>query len=183
MRNLLASLGQQGTDAGAGASVGRQSRDKAYPLLNDLLETSVTIPMVRNASEEYIDGLLNYLPPAVLILSQQEAGQDEDGSSGDLVEPTADAAIAAKAAMSMADKKNLLEKVLRSPQFSQSLASLSMAIRDGGLPSIADALNIPVKNRGFLTGGAMPMGGGEAVEAFVEGVKTAVQEKLDKAKQ
>ncbi|CAK7230465.1 hypothetical protein SBRCBS47491_007594 [Sporothrix bragantina] len=181
VRNLLASLGQQGAGAGAGADAGAggQSRDKTYPLLNDLLETSITIPMIRNASEEYIDGLLNYLPPAVLILSQQ--GASDDG--GDLVEPTADAAIAAKAAMSMAEKKSLLEKVLRSPQFSQSLASLSMAIRDGGLPSISDALNIPVKNRGFLPGGAMPMGGGEAVEAFVDGVKTAVQEKLDKSKQ
>ncbi|CAK7226169.1 hypothetical protein SCUCBS95973_006108 [Sporothrix curviconia] len=185
VRNLLASLGQQGAGVGAGAGggadagAGGQSRDKSYPLLNDLLETSVTIPMIRSASEEYVDGLLNYLPPAVLILSQQETSED----GGDLVEPAADAAIAAKAAMSTAEKKSLLEKVLRSPQFSQSLASLSMAIRDGGLPSIADALNIPVKNRGFLTGGAMPMGGGEAVEAFVEGVKTAVQEKLDKAKQ
>ncbi|KIH86922.1 hypothetical protein SPBR_08260 [Sporothrix brasiliensis 5110] len=183
VRNLLASLGQQGNPGGgaggAGGAGAGQARDKTYPLLNDLLETKVTIPMVRNASEEYIDGLLNYLPPTVLILSQHEAGED----GGDLVEPTAETAAAAKAAMSMAEKKNLLEKVLRSPQFSQSLASLSMAIRDGGLPSIADALAIPVKNQGFLTGGAMPMGGAEAVEAFVEGVKSAVEDKLEKQKQ
>ncbi|CAK7206393.1 hypothetical protein SEUCBS139899_009185 [Sporothrix eucalyptigena] len=181
VRNLLASLGQQPLSSGAsaGSGAGGQSRDKSYPLLNDLLETSVTIPMIRNASEKYIDDLLNYLPPTVLILSQQEASED----GGDIIEPTAESAAAAKAAMSMAEKKSLLEKVLRSPQFTQSLASLSMAIRDGGLPSIADALAIPVKNQGFLTGGAMPMGGGEAVEAFVDGVKTAVQEKLDKQKQ
>ncbi|KJR84778.1 uncharacterized protein SPSK_09835 [Sporothrix schenckii 1099-18] len=183
VRNLLASLGQQGNLAGgtggAGGAGAGQTRDKTYPLLNDLLETKVTIPMVRNASEEYIDGLLNYLPPTVLILSQHESGED----GGDLIEPTAETAAAAKAAMSMAEKKSLLEKVLRSPQFSQSLASLSMAIRDGGLPSIADALAIPVKNQGFLTGGAMPMGGAEAVEAFVEGVKSAVEDKLEKQKQ
>ncbi|OAA66718.1 26S proteasome complex ubiquitin receptor, subunit Rpn13 [Niveomyces insectorum RCEF 264] len=173
VRNLLASLsGQQGF-ANDSSQAG-----KAYPQLNDLLETSVTIPMIRSASEDYLDSLLNYLPPAVLILSQNEAGGGDDG--GDLVEPTAEAAAAAKAAMNTAEKKNLLEKVLRSPQFSQSLASLSMALRDGGLPSIADALAIPVKNQGFLPGGAMPMGGGDAVEAFVEGVKAAVQEKLAK---
>lgn len=134
--------------------------------------------MIRGASEEYIDGLLSFLPPTVLILSQQGATED-----GDIVEPTAEAAAAAKAAMSIAEKKSLLEKVLRTPQFHQSLASLTMAIRDGGLPSISDALAIPVKNQGFLPGGAMPLGGGEAVEAFVEGVKAAVQEKLEKQRQ
>lgn len=185
VRNLLASLDQQGMGSAAGAgaaaagaaAAGQAPREKVYPLLNDLLETAVTVPMVRQASEEYIDGLLSYLPPTVLILSQQEAGEEE---AGDLVEPTTEAAAAAKAAMSLAEKKSLLEKVLRSPQFSQSLASLSMALRDGGLPSIADALAIPVKNQGFLAGGAMPMGGGEAVEAFVEGVKSAVVERLQK---
>ncbi|EFX02476.1 hypothetical protein CMQ_5837 [Grosmannia clavigera kw1407] len=172
VRNLLASLsGQQGIPS-------QERREKLYPLLNDLLEPSVTIPMIKSASEEYIDGLLSFLPPTVLILSQQDAIED-----GDIVEPTAEAAAAAKVAMSIAEKKGLLEKVLRTPQFHQSLASLTMAIRDGGLPSIADALAIPVKNHGFLPGGAMPLGGGEAVEAFVEGVKSTVQEKLEKQKQ
>ncbi|CAK7263115.1 hypothetical protein SEPCBS119000_000318 [Sporothrix epigloea] len=178
--NLLASLGQQNIGAGIGtnAGTGGQSREKIYPLLNDLLDTSFTIPMVRNASEEYIDSLLTYLPPAVLVLSQQNSGTEGVGSA----DHTADAALAAEASMSLSEKKSLLERVLRSPQFSQSLASLSMAIRDGGLPSIADALGCPVKNQGFLPQSSIPMGGGEAVEAFVEGVKSAVQEKLERSK-
>ena len=176
VRNLLASLaGPQGlpqTSTGAG-----QAAEKSYPPLNDLLETSVTVPMIRGANEEYIDSLLQYLPPTVIILSQQ---QDSEIDDGDVVDTSADAVAAAKAVMSLGEKKRLLEKVIRSPQFSQSLASLSTAIRDGGLPSISDALGTPVKNKGFLPGGAMPMGGGEALEAFVEGVKTAVKAKMDK---
>ncbi len=77
--------------------------------------------------------------------------------------------------MSVQQKKALLVKVLRSPQFHQSLSSLTMALRDGGLPTVADALGIQVENGGFLQGGAMPLGGGAAVEAFVEGVKKSVQ--------
>lgn len=182
MRNLLASLaGSQGgsqtqSQMQALAQARGQAADKSYPPLNDLLETSVTVPMIRTASEEYIDSLLSYLPPAVLILSQHHDSLDD----GDVVDTSADAVAAAKAAMSLGEKKQLLEKVARSPQFAQSLASLSTAIRDGGLPSIADALGTPVKNQGFLPGGAMPMGGGEALEAFVDGVKTAVKDKMDK---
>ncbi len=170
MRNLLQSLSQK-------------PKEKTYPLLNDLLEPPIALPMINSASEEYIDGLLNYLPPAVLILSKQATSEGMTDDNGDLVEPSAEAAAAAAASMTIFEKRDLLVKVLRSPQFSQSLASLSAAIRDGGLPSISDALAIPVKNQGFLPGGAMPIGGNEAVEAFVEGVKTAVQEKLAKQKQ
>lgn len=156
-------------------SANQQSPEgKLYPLLNDLLETSSTVPMIQAADEAYIDNLLNFLPPVVLVLAQQGAG-----SSGDAIEnePSSDSATAAIASMSIAQKRALLEKVLRSPQFHQSLASLSMALRDGGLPSIGEALGVKVENGGFVRGGAMPLGGGDAIEAFVEGVKKSVQEK------
>ncbi|KAI0889965.1 proteasome complex subunit Rpn13 ubiquitin receptor-domain-containing protein [Annulohypoxylon maeteangense] len=164
VRNFLNSL--QG--GGSGAS---QGDGKLYPLLSDLLTPPVTVPMARQAEEEQVDNLLSFLPPSVLILSQQ-ANQGDSTA-----EPTAAAIQAAREAMSLGQKKALLEKVLRSPQFHQSLASLTMAIRDGGLPSIADALSIKVKNGGYLRGSQMPLGGGDAVEAFVEGVKKTVQEK------
>lgn len=118
-----------------------------------------------------MDNLLSFLPPSVLVLSQQA---DQGDSTA---EPTAAAIQAAKEAMSLGQKKALIEKVLRSPQFHQSLSSLTMAIRDGGLPTIADALSIKVQNGGYLRGSQMPLGGGDAVEAFVEGVKKSVQEK------
>jgi hypothetical protein len=141
-------------------------------LLNDLLETSVTIPMLDAATDEYVDNLLGYLPPTVLVMSQQ--GEDADAISR---EPGAESVEAAKQAMSSDQKRALLKKVLRSPQFSQSLLSLTIALRDGGLPSIAEALGVEVENRGLVRGGAVPLGGGEAVEAFVEGVKRTVQKK------
>ncbi|KAI0383836.1 proteasome complex subunit Rpn13 ubiquitin receptor-domain-containing protein [Hypomontagnella monticulosa] len=165
VRNFLDSL--KG-GAGAGAN---QGEGKLYPLLSDLLTPPVTVPMAQLATEEQVDNLLSFLPPSVLVLSQQA---DEGDTTA---EPTAAAIQAAKEAMSLGQKKALLEKVLRSPQFHQSLSSLTMAIRDGGLPSIADALSIKVENGGYLRGSQMPLGGGDAVEAFVEGVKKSVQEK------
>lgn len=126
--------------------------------------------MLRSVSEEYIDSLLSFLPPAILVLATDN---DDLGNA----EPTAEAAAAAKATLSLAEKKSLLEKVLRSPQFHQALGSLTMALRDGGLPTVAEALKVKVPNGGYMRGGAMPLGGGEAVEAFVEGVKSTVKEK------
>lgn len=45
------------------------------------------------------------------------------------------------------------------------------ALRDGGLPSVSEALRIPVKDGGFIRRGGVPLGGGDAVEAFLNGVK------------
>ncbi|KAI1382239.1 proteasome complex subunit Rpn13 ubiquitin receptor-domain-containing protein [Hypoxylon crocopeplum] len=165
VRNFLDSL------KGNAASGASQGEGKLYPLLSDLLTPPVTVPMAQLATEEQLDNLLSFLPPSVLVLAQQA---DQGDSTA---EPTAAAIQAAKEAMSLGQKKALLEKVLRSPQFHQSLTSLTMAIRDGGLPSIADALSIKVENGGYLKGSQMPLGGGDAVEAFVEGVKKSVQEK------
>jgi len=52
-----------------------------------------------------------------------------------------------------------------------------MAIRDGGLPSIAGALGLSVQNGGLVRGGSVPLGGGDAVETFIEGVKNSVEGK------
>ena len=93
-----------------------------------------------------------------------------------MVEPNAGTAAAALDALSLDQKKALLKRVLRSPQFHQSLGSLTVALREGGLPSIADALGIKVANGGLVRGGSVPLGGGDAVEAFVEGVRRAVEE-------
>lgn len=165
MRNLLESL------KGGGQAAANQGEGKLYPLLSDLLTPPNTVPMALGASEQQIDDLLSFLPPAVVVFSQQ-------GDHGDTTaDPTPGAVEAAKAAMSLGQKKTLIEKVLRSPQFHQSLTSLTMALRDGGLPTVADALSIKVENGGYIKGSQMPLGGGDAVEAFVEGVKKTVQEK------
>ncbi|KAH7270107.1 proteasome complex subunit Rpn13 ubiquitin receptor-domain-containing protein [Fusarium redolens] len=149
----------------------QQTADKAYPHLNHLLPTSITIPMVDSAPEEFTDTLISFLPPTVVVLASGST-DSVDGKS----EPSASAVEAAKASLSLDDKRTLLKKVLRSPQFNQALASLTMAIRDGGLPSIADALGVKVQDGGYLRGSGMPLGGGQAVEAFVNGVKKTVED-------
>ena len=55
-----------------------------------------------------------------------------------------------------------------------------MALRDGGLPSVSDALKIKVENGGFMRRGGMPLGGGEAVEAFLNGVRATVEEETER---
>lgn len=79
--------------------------------------------------------------------------------------------------LTLDQKKDIVRRVLRSPQFAQSLGSLTIALRDGGLPSISEALHIKVGNGGFMRRGGMPLGGGSAVQAFLEGVKRQVEEK------
>lgn len=128
------------------------------------------IDTMATGTPERLDTLLSVLPPAVLVL----ASSNPDAFDGKN-EPSASAVEAAKASMSIADKMALLKKVLRSPQFSQGLGTLTQALRDGGLPSIAGALGINVENGGYIQNGGMPLGGGQAVEAFVEGVKKTVQ--------
>lgn len=127
--------------------------------------------MIDTIPIEVADTLISFLPPAVVVLTSGST----DAADGK-TEPTAAAVEAAKASLSLEDKRSLLKKVLRSPQFHQALGSLTMAIRDGGLPSIADALGVKVEHGGYLQGGGMPLGGGLAVEAFINGVKKTVQE-------
>ena len=55
-----------------------------------------------------------------------------------------------------------------------------MALRDGGLPSVSDALKIKVENGGFMRRGGIPLGGGEAVEAFLNGIRATVEEEIKK---
>jgi 26S proteasome regulatory subunit N13 len=104
-----------------------------------------------------------------LLLLAQDV---EDVSSVDDPELTE----AVMASLDLSQKKSILRKVLHSPQFSQSLASLTVAIRDGGLPSISEALKIPVENGGFMRRGGVPLGGGDAVEAFLQGVRNHVKD-------
>ena len=143
---------------------------KAFTTFPELLPPATTIPVIDHANEAFVDHLLSHLPPQLLLLSQEV----DDLSSAD---PNSETAKAAMEALSLDQKREILRKVLRSPQFNQSLGSLTHAIRDGGLPSISEALGIPVENGGFLKRGGVPVGGGEAVEAFMKGVRDVVEKK------
>lgn len=164
MHNFLNSL-----KGGSGAGNAHQIPDKLFATLPDLLPPSTTVPVISSLDAATIDQLLSFLPPSLLLLAQEA----DDLSS---VDPTPDTTQAAIQALGMEQKKEILKQVLHSPQFSQSLGSLTVALRDGGLPSIGDALGIKVRNGGFIEGGQMPLGGGEAVEAFLEGVKASIEE-------
>ncbi|CZT48185.1 related to oocyte membrane protein [Rhynchosporium secalis] len=165
VQNFLNSL-QSGGQAGHQ----QEAQGQVYTTLPDLLTTSVTVPTIDSATPTQIDNLLSYLPPTILLIAQESAA-----SIDGMVEPSAESASAAMEALSIDQKKSILKKVLRSPQFNQSLGSLTMAIRDGGLPSIADALGVKLEHGGLVRGGSVPLGGGDAVEAFIEGVKKTVE--------
>lgn len=168
VRNFLDSLRGQSGLAGAQQQQ-QQQHDISYPYLSHLLPTSITVPIVDTLSAEQVDSLLSFLPPAVIVLASDTV--EYDGIS----DPTADQIKAANESLSLGKKQALLKKVLRSPQFHQALGTLTMALRDGGLPSIADALNIKVEKDGYLQPG-MPMGGNSAVKVFIDGVKKTVKD-------
>ena len=145
------------------------TQEKTFTTLADLLTPASTIPLIESADARTLDSFLEYLPPTLVTLAQEV----DDSES---VPATVASADAPRQALSQVQKKDILIRVLRSPQFSQSLSSLTIALRDGGLPSISDALKVPVRNGGYMRKGGVPLGGGDAVEAFLEGVKEKVTE-------
>lgn len=157
---------------------GQQVQSKPFTTLPDLLSSDTTIPIVDAASAETVDKLISHLPPTILLLAQEADIEDLDEGSLDADSETVMATIAA---LSEDQKRDILRRVLRSPQLHQSLGTLTAALRDGGLPTVSEALKIPVKNGGYARGGGMPLGGGDAVEAFLTGVKKSVEDgKSDK---
>ncbi|KAI4268442.1 MAG: hypothetical protein LQ337_007832 [Flavoplaca oasis] len=166
VQNFLRSM--QGNESLRGPQAQNQE-PQLFTTLTDLLPPPTTIPVIDSADQQLVDNLLSHLPPTLMLLAQEV----DDISS---VDPTSETAQAAMEALSLDQKKEILRKVLRSPQFHQSLGSLTTALRDGGLPSIGDALKIPVRNGGYIKpGGGVPLGGGDAVEAFLDGMKTFVK--------
>ncbi|KAK8191316.1 proteasome complex subunit Rpn13 ubiquitin receptor-domain-containing protein [Phyllosticta capitalensis] len=162
VQNFINSL--QGGSGGAQQS----GEGNLFTTLADLLPASTTIPVIESASPALVDSLLSNLPPQILLLAQEADTTD--------AEPNAETVQAAIQALSRGQKLDILKRVLHSPQLQQSLQSLTVALRDGGLPSVSEALRIKVDNGGFVRRGGVPLGGGDAVEAFLKGVKTTVEE-------
>jgi 26S proteasome regulatory subunit N13 len=158
IQNFIKSMG------GPGAGGQQQAQGKLFTTLQDLLTTPSTIPWVDSIDEAQADNLLQFLPSQLTALAQQA---DSD--------PMIDTPVSTEP-LTLEKKKDILRRVLRSPQFTQSLASLTIALRDGGLPSLSEALNVPVRNGGYMRRGGVPLGSGEAVEAFLDGVKEKVEE-------
>jgi 26S proteasome regulatory subunit N13 len=77
-------------------------------------------------------------------------------------------------------KIEVLKRILRAPQLRAALGSLTEALKTGALPTVAQGLAIDVENGGYLRGGAMPIGGEDAVKAFLDGVKKTVEKGSEK---
>ncbi|KAK5013848.1 proteasome complex subunit Rpn13 ubiquitin receptor-domain-containing protein [Cryomyces antarcticus] len=152
-----------------GSSAQQRAEEHPFTTLPDLLPSTTTVPIIESADSKLIDTLCSHLPPTLLLLAQEIDDLAE-------VDPNSETAQAAIQALSLDQKKDLLKRVLRSPQLHQSLGSLTVALRDGGLPTISEALGIKVRDGGYMARGGMPMGNDEAVEAFLEGVKKTVED-------
>ena len=78
-------------------------------------------------------------------------------------------------ALDIDQQRDIVKRVLRSAQFAQGLQTLTGALRDGGLPTVCAALGVDIEKGGYLMeGGGVPLGGGAAVEAFLDGLKKGV---------
>ncbi|KAK4919467.1 hypothetical protein LTR49_012845 [Elasticomyces elasticus] len=156
----------------------QHQQDIPYTTLPELLTPATTLPFISSATPDQIDTLCSMLPPELFLLAQ-ESNSTSSSSDSNLTPAAGEAAIEA---LSLEQKKEIIVRALRSPQFQQSLGSLTVALRDGGLPMIGEALRLDIEHGGVIRGGSMPLGGGRAVEAFVEGVKRTVEEEERKAK-
>jgi 26S proteasome regulatory subunit N13 len=145
------------------------SQESLFTTLADLLTPASTMPFIESADTATVDRLLEYLPLSLVSLAQEA---DEVVSTTTQDSTPIETSLQA---IKLEQKRDILRRVLRSPQFTQSLTSLTIALRDGGLPSLSEALNIPVRNGGFMRRGGVPLGGGDAVEAFLDGVKEHVE--------
>ncbi|KAK3115798.1 hypothetical protein LTR53_004529 [Teratosphaeriaceae sp. CCFEE 6253] len=168
VQNFLQSL-----NSGPASSQQRQQppADLPYTTLPDLLPPSTVLPFLHSCTRQQTDTLCAFLPPELFLLAQESAGTP---SSSD-PDPTPAAGEAAIEALSTEQKTEILVRCARSPQFAQSLGSLTVALRDGGLPMIGEALGLVVEHGGTIRGGVMPLGGGQAVRGFVEGVRRTVE--------
>lgn len=160
LHQLLASIGSSGGGLG-------QHRPQASTTLQDLLIPSITIPAFSTVPISVIDELLLHrLPPQLLFL---EAGLSDKTQSS----PHPSEALAR---LSEDQKRGIVSRVLRCPQLTQAMSSITSAIRDGGLPGVSEALAIQVPNGGWTGPGkgcGQPLTGGAAVEAFLEGVRAS----------
>lgn len=157
----------QGGDLGAAGGSSQQNNDPFTTLL-DLLWPSHTITTVDKASPELIDALCAQLPMTPFLLEAEVEDVDQ-------IDPNSETARMAMQTLDQSEKVEVLKRILRAPQLRAALGSLTEALKTGALPTVAQGLKIDVENGGYMRGGAMPLGGGEAVKAFLEGMKKTVE--------
>lgn len=155
----------QGTQSLEGLS--SHTSNVAATTLLDLLPPSITVPIIDAADNVFLEQLLSQLPSELF-------NSHLDDNFQDLTDVGLDA-LRAEEASGFEHKKSILKRVLRSPQFSQSLIGLTGGLRDGGLPAISEALGIPIANGGYTHSHGLAMGGNDATGAFMKGIKNLVE--------
>jgi hypothetical protein len=138
------------------------------------------VPVVSAAPDALLDALLAHLPAAALLPELPEASSASAASAASPSSSADPATAETLATLTPARKRAALARVLHGPQFAQALAALTAALRDSGLPTISRALGVRVENGGYWQG--VPLGGGDAVEAFVRGVERTVEEEDEEGK-
>lgn len=166
VQNFLQSLKSGGTSSSASSS------GDPFTTLLDLLSPNTTVPVIDKAPDSFIDALCSNLP-TTLFLIEAEVDDIDD------IDPNSETAQTVLQTLDQEQKRDVIKRVVTSPQMRQSLGSLTVALRDGGLPNVSQALKIDVQNGGYMRGGGMPLGGGDAVKAFVEGVKKTVEKEKE----
>jgi len=171
IQNFLKSL-NAGSQASSGGAA-QQQQDKPFTTLAELLPASTTVPAIEKSDASFKEDLLaRHLPSALLSLEHQV----DDFSDAQADE---DVARASAQALEPQQQSSILKRVLRSPQLAQALVSLTAALRDGGLSSVSDALGVEVADGGYTQrGSGIPLSGGAAVEAFLEGIKKSVEKDM-----
>ncbi|KAF1937712.1 hypothetical protein EJ02DRAFT_458501 [Clathrospora elynae] len=153
---------------GGNASSGSQQTSSSFTTLLDLLWPSHTLPTVQNGSDALIDALCAQLPTTPFLLEAEVEDVDQ-------IDPNSETAQMAIQTLGRDEKIEVLGRILRAPQLRAALGSLTEALKTGALPTVSQALKIDVENGGFMRGGGMPLGGADAVKAFLDGVKKTVE--------
>jgi 26S proteasome regulatory subunit N13 len=157
---------------GSGSSEQQQQGGGEFTTLLDLLWPTTTRPIIEEASDELIDALCAQLPTTPFLLQAEVEDVDQ-------IDPNGEEAQMVVQTMGQDEKREVIQAIVRAPQLRAALGSLTEALRSGALPTVAQALKIDVEHGGYMRGGAMPLGGGDAVKAFLEGVKRTVQDEDD----
>ncbi|CUS06730.1 unnamed protein product [Tuber aestivum] len=142
LQNLISQIQLPGAAGGGGSGSGYQQQDPMISL-HDLLPSAVTTSLLAVMTPGAVDDLISNLPQGIVPRNAT---------------PT--------------QKKEVIRKVLHSPQFSQSLVGLSVALRDGGLRGISDSLGVRLAPGEEGTGR-------DQVAIFVEAVKKEEEKKED----
>ncbi|KAJ4331196.1 hypothetical protein N0V87_009373 [Didymella glomerata] len=164
----VSSIVQNFMDSLKGGSGQQQQGGGDFPTLLDLLWPTTTRPIIEGASDELIDALAAQLPTTPFLLEAEVEDVDQ-------IDPNGEEAQMVVQTMGQAEKREVVQQILRAPQLRAALGSLTEALKTGALPTVAQALNIDVEHGGYMRGGAMPLGGGDAVRTFLEGVKRTVE--------